>query len=150
MGLPYGVWGSKRQKRTNDICGHLDRSHYAKGLCRACYRTTPEFAATRHRYYLANKSQFDAHTKKYRASGKQAKRLYGLLPVTYRRMVEMHMGICGLCQQPGGKKGLAVDHDHKTGRVRALLCSSCNMALGGFRDDPALCRRAAEYLEQWS
>ncbi len=62
----------------------------------------------------------------------------------------MQAGLCGLCQRPPGPKGLGVDHNHATGKVRALLCSRCNLALGGFMDDPVLCRKAADYLTLWS
>lgn len=40
-----------------------------------------------------------------------------------------------------------VDHDHKTGVLRALLCFKCNSALGNFDDDPERMRRAARYVE---
>lgn len=149
MGPHHAGWGVTRIARTNDACGHTDRPHYAKGLCRACYRTTPEFAAKRHAYYVANKEQFREHTRKSRARGTTAQRLYGLLPVTYRRMVEAQGGLCAICQRPPGKKRLGVDHNHATGRVRALLCARCNTAIGALRDDPDICRRAADYLTLW-
>lgn len=48
----------------------------------------------------------------------------------------------------GHHEKLCVDHDHETGKVRKLLCHNCNRALGLLRDDPALLRKSAEYIEQ--
>ena len=56
---------------------------------------------------------------------------------------------CALCGRAGGPKNkLGVDHRHKDGKVRGVLCRACNTGLGQFEDDPALLRRAAEYVEQ--
>lgn len=50
---------------------------------------------------------------------------------------------CVICGTSGP---LVVDHDHKTGQVRGMLCSSCNCGLGHFKDDPLLLEFAAQYL----
>lgn len=47
-----------------------------------------------------------------------------------------------------GKLGYRLDHDHATGQFRGWLCFECNIGLGMFRDNPAVLRRAAEYLER--
>lgn len=80
---------------------------------------------------------------------------YGLTVDDYWRMLEEQGGgckICGITQSQLWKEGwnhpLEVDHCHDTGKVRGLLCSSCNVSLGRFKHDPALLRRAAEYLER--
>lgn len=54
-------------------------------------------------------------------------------------------GECALCGRKDGR--LSVDHDHKTGRIRGLLCDLHNRGLGYFQDDPQLLRDAADYVE---
>ena len=54
-------------------------------------------------------------------------------------------GVCGIC---GKDKRLMVDHDHKTGKVRGLLCSSCNRGLGALGDEEIGLHRAIEYLQR--
>ena len=55
-------------------------------------------------------------------------------------------GVCGI-PQPRGKKAWHVDHDHKTGKVRGVLCGHCNSGLGHFRDNIKALNRAIHYLE---
>lgn len=71
---------------------------------------------------------------------------YGITPEDYTDMFASQDGRCALCRNPELNRRLAVDHDHETGKVRALLCSRCNTALGHLRDDPALMIRAARYV----
>lgn len=52
---------------------------------------------------------------------------------------------CAICGATDDK--FHVDHDHKSGKVRAILCRFCNTALGFFDDSPARFRKAADYLE---
>jgi len=51
--------------------------------------------------------------------------------------------VCAICHAAPAQH---VDHDHATGKVRALLCFNCNGGLGQFKDDPAVLRAAAEYV----
>lgn len=53
---------------------------------------------------------------------------------------------CFSCGEIDQEK-LAVDHDHKTGAIRGILCKRCNLALGLLRDDPSFIRKLAEYIE---
>lgn len=81
------------------------------------------------------------HAKKLRA--------YGLTTEEYEEIRERQGGVCGICSAPldlSGRRRLAVDHDHATGRVRGLLCMQCNIGLGCFKDDPTLLASAGRYL----
>jgi hypothetical protein len=62
-------------------------------------------------------------------------------------MVEEQGGVCILCGGASPDRALAVDHDHASGSIRGLLCSTCNTGLGAFGDDPELLRRAIAYLD---
>lgn len=80
---------------------------------------------------------------------------YNLTLEEYDSMFKSQQGLCAICQNaetqlnPSGEiKRLCVDHCHTTGQVRELLCTKCNKALGGFRDDPSLLLKAMEYLQK--
>ena len=76
----------------------------------------------------------------------QKLRRFGLSIEDYDTIHRAQGGVCAICRRPQRGKRLAVDHDHETGRVRGLLCASCNTGLGHFRDDPVLLYVAAAYL----
>jgi len=62
--------------------------------------------------------------------------------------LEMCCGACGRTGRRGrGMNDMHIDHDHKTGEIRGVLCGGCNVALGSARDDPELLRNLAAYLE---
>lgn len=70
---------------------------------------------------------------------------YGITVEQYNQMLEDQGGGCYLC---GGtdSKSLSIDHCHHTGRVRGLLCSAHNRALGLLGDDPEMLLKAHAYL----
>lgn len=72
---------------------------------------------------------------------------YGMTIEDYDRMFAEQNGGCAICGgTPTRTEHLHVDHDHETGRIRGLLCDSCNLGLGKFRDDPDVLAKAAAYL----
>lgn len=74
------------------------------------------------------------------------KRKFGLTDEQAEWVAAAH--VCDLCGSDRGARKLVVDHCHDTGINRGVLCSNCNVALGQFKDDPALMRRAADYIER--
>lgn len=80
------------------------------------------------------------------------KRLYGLSLEAYNQMLSAQncqCKICGKQHDPSLKRGrLYVDHDHKTGKIRGLLCAACNSALGYFQDNLETIERAIVYIKK--
>lgn len=74
------------------------------------------------------------------------KRRYGLTLEAVEEMRRSGCAICGVTGEVGRHGQLHVDHCHKTGRVRGVLCTECNTGLGKFKDDPDLLARAVAYL----
>lgn len=79
---------------------------------------------------------------------------YGASWEEYQAKLLVQNGRCGICQttDPGNAraKTFAFDHCHKTGKPRMLLCHSCNLGLGLFKDDPDLTERATRYLRSFT
>ena len=99
-------------------------------------RTTPTFNQAEYQrdYYLRTK--------------------YGLTLDQYNEILVLQEGVCAICGNPehsldrrGFTKPLFVDHDHDTKKVRGLLCSKCNTALGYFEQDITRIQIAIQYLE---
>lgn len=84
------------------------------------------------------------------------KKRYGITADQYRSMWDAQGGCCAICGNPEktmdprfkGIRRLAVDHCHKTGKVRGLLCYLCNNGMGKLGEDPRVLRAAADYLER--
>lgn len=93
-------------------------------------------------YNVKNRAQI---TRRLRETGYALQRLYGLTLAEYHLLEDYQERSCAICKKQGAR--LCVDHDHETREVRGLLCQHCNKGLGHFLDDPALLRKAAEYLE---
>jgi len=87
---------------------------------------------------------------------------YGITLEQYNFLLDSQKGVCKICQEKetrvtrpkakismGYEPRLAVDHDHKNGEVRGLLCHRCNVGLGNFQDNPELLLKAYKYLKDF-
>lgn len=85
-------------------------------------------------------------------SDKWIQRKYGLTRTEYDILFKQQNKRCAICGTANfaGRCGIHVDHKHSDGSIRALLCGCCNQALGLFKDNPLLLRKAATYLEKHS
>ena len=99
------------------------------GYCKPCHNAKGK--ATYQRLY--------GGTREY-----HLRRRYGITGADFDAMVEAQGGTCAVCDQ----KPEHVDHDHKTGKVRGILCFNCNQALGNVRDDAAVLQGLMDYLRR--
>lgn len=81
----------------------------------------------------------------------ELKRLYGITQGDYNRMFLEQEGRCAVClaHQSERKRAFAVDHCHRTGAIRGLLCHLCNNSLGLLKDNAENFDRAAAYLRRF-
>jgi hypothetical protein len=112
--------------------------------CRGCDEVKPLSEFHRH---ARTADGYVARCKPCRkAEGRRSHylRTYGLTEDQLRAILADQMGVCAICLSPRPQH---VDHDHRTGRVRGILCFACNAALGQMKDQPQVLRRAVDYLE---
>ena len=99
------------------------------------------FRENRPKKPINKESQIKARDQGYRSR-------YGITLQEYNAMDSGQGHVCKICKrkQPNGKR-LVVDHNHRTGKVRRLLCHQCNVGLGQFDDNPYLVLEAFKYLK---
>lgn len=140
-----------------------------KSECKACGKLRKRV------YYLNHREQQIAYHREYRrkfpelarASYRRQReknpdlcyrsylvRNYGITLKDYKAMVASQGGVCAICgRRPSGNgvnKRLFIDHNHSTKKIRALLCSNCNFAIGHMRDDASLAQKMADYLRSYA
>lgn len=136
------------EKSLSDFFGNKKRKDGVSTYCKPC-----QLEYQRQRYndpesHKQHKMDRNIYLKNRKNSVRKwyLKTTYGLTPEQYDEMYSKNEGKCYICLE---KKDyyLHVDHDHKTGKVRGLLCHGCNNALGLFKDNKDSLLRAIEYLE---
>lgn len=133
------------------VCGGTEsetvRFRKHRRSCRACE------IRGRVEYQKAHRSQVRQKNREWRAKNRDWQknrdllRTYGISLEQYRAMEREQNHLCAICREPNKRyPHLAVDHDHKTKKIRGLLCTDCNFGIGKFRDSQALLSAAIEYL----
>lgn len=126
-----GVW-----KPETEFFRHPSTADHLNPQCRVC---------TNERTKLWNKENPEKLRDRIRLSK------YGITRNEWEQMFAAQDNMCAICktQDPGlGANGQwNTDHDHQTGKVRGILCWTCNTALGKFKDSTDILRSALAYLE---
>lgn len=124
---------------TPDVFSQMALSGPQKSAYLASYRQIhkSEQKVCARTWYLNNQSLVKSRARAWdkanqpKKSAKERRRKYGVTNADFLEMLELQAGLCALCCEPM-KPGLGthLDHCHKTGRVRALLCARCNKFVG--------------------
>jgi hypothetical protein len=114
----------------------------AQGKCKRCHKKGAQEWRTSHPEYSGQRAA-SGYWHSYR--WERIKQRYGLERHEYESLLKKQGGLCAICGGENNGKHLVVDHDHKTGKVRGLLCGGCNHALG-FIEKRGWKEAATEYL----
>ena len=145
------------QYRCKQCCTKMHKERYQKDKIKILEQTK--------KWKTENKDKANETANKWREKNKdkvkgyQRKtniRKFGISELEYDQMFVDQEGKCAICgceetyihHATQQKANLAIDHCHTNGHVRGLLCKACNNALGLFKDNPELLRKAADYLEK--
>ncbi len=148
---------SKNLKEFGKDNKNQDGYLYTCKCCRAIVRKKniqkdPNFYKKEYKrvkYYF--KIYFQKPEQKRKTRNRRLKRDFNITIEEYEKMVIEHDNLCSICKQPETSKknkNLCVDHCHKTGKIRGLLCNNCNRCLGLLNDNVDILRNALFYLEK--
>lgn len=123
-------------------------------ICKHCVKLTAYDSRYQKDYRQRRKQDGKTHDSEY-ARNARLKTQYGITAKQYDEMSEQQNHVCAICGCSETSLGtntnkvrkLAVDHCHQSGKVRGLLCMSCNTALGKFKDSEQLLINAIKYLK---
>ena len=119
---------------------------FLRSLCLACEREKGKLYREKNAGNVAFRLKRNVSSYKSNLVKK-----YGIDIEFYNKLLEKQEGKCSICLSEKNKiknrDRLEVDHCHSTGKIRGLLCSSCNRALGLLGEDSRRLKRALEYLE---
>jgi hypothetical protein len=137
----------------------LARKQWAKDVDKNKQRNREQYKKHRqqriagaHAYYQANRDKISLINKTIRKDKLRdyaLRRGYGISLVEFTAMAAKQHGRCLICRKIP-TSGLSVDHCHKSGKIRGLLCRACNSALGQIADNRQSLMRAVTYLESFA
>lgn len=130
---------SLNRRKDNAHCGCRKGLTFEESYKERCEKQKQKYALKKQSVSKAN--------KEYRL------RKYGISIEIFNQMLAAQSNRCSICkvhtdELPKTYNTLVVDHCHQTGKVRSLLCSPCNTALGLFREEPESLTAAIEYLKR--
>lgn len=120
----------------------------ADGLQEACRKCVNQRSKE---YRKKNRTRINESQRKYNHSERgwsaRLKHAYGITLKKHKQIYLKQNGCCGICGKAVAYNKIDTDHDHELGKIRGLLCRTCNMGLGYFEDNLKGVMRAVRYLQ---
>ena len=143
----------KEYKKLTDFFRNNKNKGGLQGSCKVCHNSYNKKRRQDNREdtNAKNKIYRELNVEKFITIAKKSKlKKYGLTNEQYEQIFLIQKGKCCICttHQSLLNKALCIDHDHKTGKIRGLLCDLCNRGLGYFKDNKVLLINAAGYLNE--
>lgn len=138
----------QRTLPASDYYWHKKGHRHSKS-CKACYQIKRRPYQISYMARIGNEKARSRYSPEKRSD--YVVKGYGITLADYNRLLESQNGGCAICGSKTAKTKkngrFCIDHDHKTGLVRGLLCAPCNRGIGLLNDSSEVLRKAADYLE---
>jgi len=135
----------KTEKSQEDFYKDYRRKAGIRIECKQC--TKRKYIEFKTKYPEIYKAHVKRSNRKH-ARSNHLKYTYGITKDQYNSLLQLQNELCAICQQKETiHKYLLVDHDHLTNKIRGLLCSNCNVALGRFKYNTEVIMMAIKYLK---
>lgn len=115
--------------------GHIDEIYVSSGTCKTCQRESSRAYGRRNIKKIVDRFKV---------------RVYGVEPEEFNALLAKQNNLCASCDDvlKLDNRSTHLDHNHKTGKIRGILCHKCNTGLGLFNDDIVRLQKAIEYLRK--
>ena len=145
----------KLDKPLSDFYNQKSTKSGLSSWCKECTKQERKLARQKNPEHFKQRDKDKHQRNKAHRRNHHLVKLYGITQEQYNEMFIKQGGVCAICHKPetavhpitGLIQNLAVDHNHKTGKVRGLLCDKHNRGLGYFDDNAAELLNAAHYLQ---
>jgi hypothetical protein len=151
--LTANNWQPSKKERNSKRCSSCCNARSAKWK-----ESNPEKVKEyKNKWSIKNKDKIKIYKTKVTTENKRKhsiKTYYGVSWEEYLNIYQKSDGKCSICATPlsvhkeQNKETACVDHCHTTGKIRGILCRTCNRGIGYLRDSPELLKIAAGYLEK--
>ena len=149
----------KIEKQLSDFHKNKTRKFGVSDYCKECQNKVDRknYKKNKDKIKKRKKELYNQNPQKYIKISRaiNLKHRFGMTLDDYDRMVKEQNNLCAICNKSETSldnkrnkiRDLSIDHDHKTGKVRGLLCNHCNHLLGNAKDDTDILLNAINYLK---